>query len=181
VAPEESDPNKRKIPVVEADYIPPSVRVSAVPRARGSSRRQLLAYLMVAPVVAGVAGAAIAYKRYRSSGAVGHIEVNANPPDAVIFLDGKQVADRSPASLAVKAGTYELDIQRPGFVGINRQVTVDGDEIVAVSVALAVAPTAPRPPPAAHRRPPKLPAKIDGVVYLDLGSKTAQTPDAAAR
>jgi hypothetical protein len=45
-----------------------------------------------------------------------------------------------------------------------------------------VAPPAakPPPPPSAHHPHPKLPARLDGVVYVDMGRGTAEKPAAPA-
>jgi hypothetical protein len=173
MASDDGNPKKRPIPFVEADYIPPSV---SLPRAREPQPkpRQIWFYVLVTPLVAGLVAGAIAYNRHRSFGGVGHIEVNVNPTDATVWLDGKQVADHSPASLAVMSGAHDMAIARDGFVPIQQRVDVNAGEIVAVSVALVVAPPSARPKPVRHGpRPAKLPAKLDGVVMIDVGKGTA--------
>lgn len=164
-------------PVVEAEYIPaPSTSIAREPRRAPSGTKTILLYILLAPLVGGITAGAIVYQRHQAKGDLGHIEVSANPPDAVVFLDGQQVADRSPASIAVRQGVYDLAIQRPGFTPIEQKVDVQPGQIVAVSVALVAAPAgelpaAPRP--RAHRPKSKLPARIDGVVYVDVDKGTA--------
>src|SRR4051812_38866677 len=93
-----------RVPVVEAEYIaPPSVSLSPPPRQEGrapSGTRTILLYILLAPLVGGVTAGAVVYQRHQARGDLGHIEVSVNPPDATVFLDGRQVADRSPASIA---------------------------------------------------------------------------------
>jgi hypothetical protein len=167
----------RRAPMVEAEYIPaPSVSIPREARRAPSGTRTILLYILLAPLVGGITAGAVVYQRYQSKGDLGHIEVNANPPDSTVFLDGQQVADRSPASIAVRQGVYNLAIQRPGFTPIEQKVDVSPGQIVAVSVALVVAPPAERSQaaPRAHRPKSKLPPKLDGVVYVDMGKGSTQ-------
>jgi len=181
MASDRTDSERGGARVVEAEYIPASVRPAGDRPPRPARRgTPLWAYLLVAPVVGGIAAGAIAINRQWSSGGIGHIEVNANPPDARVWLDGKQVAERSPASLTVHTGVHDLVIARDGFNPIEQRVDVKADEIVAVSVALVVAaPPAHAAPAPVHHHRPKLPAKLDGVVYVDMGKHAPAEPAAA--
>jgi hypothetical protein len=172
---ERPESNKGALPLIQAEYIPSGAGQTGAARPPTRSR-SIWAYLLVAPVVGGIVAGAIALDRGRPFGGMGHIEVSVNPPDARVWLDGKLVAGRSPASLAVPTGVHNLTLSRDGFVPIAQKVDVAADQIVAVSVALVAAPPAPRPPaPQVHHRP-KLPPKLDGVVYVDMGTPASDRP-----
>ncbi len=67
---------------------------------------------------------------------VGTLAVSSDPVDATVKVDGRE-AGRTPATVPVKAGTYEIEIGRPGWTTEKRTVTVAAraSEVVAVTLS----------------------------------------------
>jgi hypothetical protein len=82
---------------------------------------------------------------------IGFLSVSVKPPDAVLYLDQRRIGQGSLTQHPVLEGTYQLRVERPGYVPWQRIVTVKGGrltdvepiELQRVSSVLFVA-TAPR-------------------------------------
>ena len=67
--------------------------------------------------------------------ATGTLSVSSNPPGAAIFLNGKELRQKTPAVLTLAAGTYHVEIVRDGR-SVPRDVTVVSGEMHSLDLTL---------------------------------------------
>ncbi len=130
-----------------------------------------------------VVGAAVAvgamifgFARHAIVHAPGRIEIETEPVEAEIYVDGQKMADRSPMFLDASPGSYSVLVRSPGYLPLQRVLAMrPGAQDVAPFVLTALsepkAPPAPRPRAlvsggAAHKKP-AAPA-VDGVTFIDF-------------
>jgi hypothetical protein len=122
---------------------PPSVPVGPVSEqfrmsdpavTRGHRRRKRL---MVVGLVAAVVAAVGAIQLVRTT-APGQVEVNVQPRDALLEVDGRIIQGRPP--LSMPRGKHRITASRPGYVSETREVDVDPSERRWIGFALAVSP-----------------------------------------
>jgi len=118
--------------------------------------------------------------------APGRIEIETEPIEAEIFIDGQKMADRSPMFLDASPGHYRLVVRSPGYVPVER--VLEMKPRAQDVVALVLVPTSPpkvvaSPPPrqrgTAAAVAPSAPRKkagtpsVDGVTFIDFKQSAA--------
>ena len=73
--------------------------------------------------------------------ALGRLRVQADPPDAAVYLDGEYLGlgaelGRIHGALAVGTGTHRLEAVRPGFVSASFVIEVGDSDIAKVEITL---------------------------------------------
>ena len=73
---------------------------------------------------------------------VARIEVQVEPADATLTLEGHPVTRNSEGQIVVDAGSHELLAEAPGYESATRTLTTDGGETLRMTIALRpIAPT----------------------------------------
>jgi serine/threonine protein kinase len=67
--------------------------------------------------------------------AIGTLTVSSNPAGASIFLNGKELREKTPAVLSLPAGTYHVEIERDGK-RLGKNVTVATGEMHSLDLSL---------------------------------------------
>jgi hypothetical protein len=67
--------------------------------------------------------------------AIGTLTVSSNPAGASIFLNGKELREKTPAVLSLPAGTYHVEIERDGK-RLAKDVTVATGEMHSLDLSL---------------------------------------------
>jgi tRNA A-37 threonylcarbamoyl transferase component Bud32 len=164
-------------------------------RSRVVMPRERSRFATRAPLVLGalvLAGAVVfAVGRRAIQNAPGRIEIETEPLEAEIFIDGQKMADRSPMFLDASPGHYRLLVRSPGYAPVERVLEMKprAQDVVALALVPLPQPKAaaprpasrPRPSAAASAAPPaaKKPAgpSVDGVTFIDFKkSAAAQRP-----
>jgi serine/threonine-protein kinase len=175
--PEEKPARARpKTPIALA--VPSSLRQHAQLGGAPARRRSRLPLLVGAAIV--LACAIFAFARHALLHAPGRIEIETEPLEAEIFVDGQKVADRSPMFLDASPGSYRVVVRSPGYEAQERVLVMkpgaqDVAPFVLKALAAPPAPAAPRarasagsagaPAAAAPRR--KMPS-VNGVTFIDF-------------
>ena len=71
----------------------------------------------------------------------GFLSFSVEPRDAVVYLDGEFLAEggelaRLHGALAVAAGDHRVQVVRPGYRSMTRDVTVEADRTAALELRL---------------------------------------------
>jgi tRNA A-37 threonylcarbamoyl transferase component Bud32 len=141
-------------------------------------------FALGAVVLAGAVVFAVGRRVVQS--APGRIEIETEPIEAEIFIDGQKMADRSPMFLDASPGRYRLVVRSPGYLPIERvlEMKPGAQDVVALVLvptsppkAAAAPPPSPRARPAAAVAPPPrkkaaAPA-VDGVTFIDFKQSAA--------
>jgi tRNA A-37 threonylcarbamoyl transferase component Bud32 len=145
------------------------------------------------PLVVGavlVVGASVsAFARHAIQHAPGRIEIDTEPLDAEIYIDGQKMADRSPMFLDASPGPYTVLVRSPGFEPLTRVLEMkargqDRALFALVPLPQPKAPPPPRPRPAVSavgggvtiapgRRRNAAPA-LNGVTFIDFKKSASQ-------
>ena len=146
---------------------------AAMSKARAPWRSRL-PLVMGAAIVLG--GAVVGYARHAVLQAPGRIEIETEPLEAEIYVDGQKMADRSPMFLDASPGSYTVLVRSPGYAPLQRVLEMkpraqDVAPFVLTPLAQpkAAAATPPRPRSsglAAHKKP-AAPA-VNGVTFIDF-------------
>jgi len=95
---------------------------------------------------------------------VGSLDVQVDPPDAEIWIDGRQVGRAPlPRAIFVSPGEHDLQVQREGYERVNLRVEVQSREQVSRQIHLERSTTTPTPhvpplaPTSASAPPPPQP------------------------
>ena len=95
---------------------PSSLRSRAVmPRER---RRSRLPFVAIGAAI--VAAAIFVFARHAIEHAPGRIEIETEPLEAEIYVDGQKMADRSPMFLDASPGSYTVLVRSPGYAPLQR-------------------------------------------------------------
>ena len=144
---------------------------AAMPKARARWRSRL-PLVMGAAIVLG--GAAFGYARHALLQAPGRIEIETEPLEAEIYVDGQKMADRSPMFLDASPGSYTVLVRSPGYAPLQRVLEMKPraqDVAPFVLTPLAQAKAAPTPRPRssglAARKKPAAHA-VNGVTFIDF-------------
>jgi hypothetical protein len=183
--PEEKPARARpKTPIALA--VPSQLRQHAQLRGAPARRRSRVPLLVGAAIV--LAGAIFAFARHALLHAPGRIEIETEPLEAEIFIDGQKVADRSPMFLDASPGSYRVVVRSPGYEAQERVLVMKpGAQDIAPFVLNATAPPpAPVAAPRARassagtaaaapatRRKGALPA-VNGVTFIDFKKSAAE-------
>jgi hypothetical protein len=139
------------------------------------------------PILLGAAvlvGAIVfAVGRHAMQNAPGRIEIETEPTEAEIYIDGQKMADRSPMFLDASPGTYRLVVRSPGYAPVERVLEMKprGQDVVALALVPLgqpkVATPSPHRPrasaaPAPRSKAPAAPA-VDGVTFIDFKKSSA--------
>jgi serine/threonine protein kinase len=141
------------------------------------------------PIILGAAvlvGAVVfAVGRHALQNAPGRIEIETEPTEAEIYIDGQKMADRSPMFLDASPGTYRLVVRSPGYEPVERvlQMKPRAQDVVALALVplpqpKVTSPPAPRPrssasaAAASRHKAPEAPA-IDNVTFIDFKKASA--------
>jgi serine/threonine protein kinase len=142
-----------------------------------------------APVFAGAAifaGAVIfAVGRRALEHAPGRIEIETEPVEAEIYVDGQKMADRSPLFLDASPGSYKVLVRSTGYEPQERvlQMRARAQDVAAFVLAPLPQPKAPPPPrpravastgAAAARKSAPAAATINGVTFIDFKKAAAE-------
>jgi serine/threonine-protein kinase len=161
-------PAAKRLP--SGTHVPLRAR-AALPKERARWRSRL-------PLVVGAAivlgAAAFAYARHAVLRAPGRIEIETEPLEAEIYVDGQKMADRSPMFLDASPGSYTVLVRSPGYEPLQRVLEMkpraqDVAPFVLIPLAQPKAALAPRPRSsgvAAHKKP-AAPA-VNGVTFIDF-------------
>ncbi|HVU49991.1 MAG TPA: serine/threonine-protein kinase, partial [Polyangia bacterium] len=95
------------------------------------------AAVLVGAVVFGVG-------RHALENAPGRIEIETEPTEAEIYIDGQKMADRSPMFLDASPGTYKLVVRSPGYEPVERvlQMKPRAQDVVALALVPLAQPKA---------------------------------------
>jgi serine/threonine protein kinase len=157
--------------------------------AREEQRRSKLPLLLVALIVGGVVATGLGRQALKH--APGRIEIETEPLEAEIWVDGQKMADRSPMFLDASPGSYTVVVRSPGYAPQQRvlEMRPRAQDVAAFVLTplsppqeAAARPATPRARPsavasggaaaAAHKRPPAA-STIDGVTFIDFKKASA--------
>jgi tRNA A-37 threonylcarbamoyl transferase component Bud32 len=162
----------------------PSLRARAVmPKERRRSARWPLVLVGVVLVVAVI----FTVGRRAVLNAPGRIEIETEPIEAEIYIDGQKMADRSPMFLDATPGQYRLVVRSPGYLPVERVLEMKprAQDVVALVLVPTSPPkvAAPPPPPprprpsgvaaAPRSRKPAAVPGVDGVTFIDFKQSAA--------
>jgi serine/threonine-protein kinase len=71
----------------------------------------------------------------RAEGAA-QVEIKTDPKGAQILINGSQFGKTTPVVLQMKAGNYDITLQKQGYQPIHKSVTVTGDQKLRISETL---------------------------------------------
>jgi tRNA A-37 threonylcarbamoyl transferase component Bud32 len=142
-----------------------------------------------APLIVGAAilvGAVVfLVGRHAVQHAPGRIEIETEPLEAEIFVDGQKMADRSPMFLDASPGSYKVLVRSPGYETQERVLVMKAGAQDVAAFALKALPmpkAPPRPRPSAvasgaaaapHKKPQPAGAAVDGVTFIDFKKAAA--------
>jgi tRNA A-37 threonylcarbamoyl transferase component Bud32 len=181
------------IEALPAPAVEPAPKPAAAPGPRSrlvmpSERRRSWAPLVVGAAI--LAGAAVfALARHALRHAPGRIEIETEPIEAEIFVDGQKMADRSPMFLDASPGSYRVLVRSPGYEPQERVLVMKARAQDVAAFALTALPQSKAPPPprprpsagangggaaaaAARKRPAA--STIDGVTFIDFKKAAAE-------
>jgi hypothetical protein len=175
-APAPARPKKTSGPLPTASSLRSRVVMPKEKRGFGARKMMILgAAVLVGAVVLTVA-------RHAMQNAPGRIEIETEPTEAEIYIDGQKMADRSPMFLDASPGTYRLVVRSPGYAPVERVLEMKprGQDVVALALVPVAQPKADTPPrrprpsaaPAARSKAPAAPA-VDGVTFIDFKKSSA--------
>jgi serine/threonine protein kinase len=139
--------------------------------------------LVAAAVVVGAC--AIAFARHAVLHAPGRIEIETEPLEAEIFVDGQKMADRSPMFLDASPGSYTVLVRSPGFEPQERVLEMKPHAQEVVPFVLTPLPQA-KAPPGPRARPgafasgggaaarKKAAPALNGVTFIDFKKAAAE-------
>jgi len=120
------------------------------------------------PLIVGavlVVGASVsAFARHAIQHAPGRIEIDTEPVDAEIYIDGQKMADRSPMFLDASPGPYAVLVRSPGFEPLTRVLEMKARAQDRALFALVPLPQ-PKAPPSPPRARPAVSAVGGGVTF----------------
>jgi tRNA A-37 threonylcarbamoyl transferase component Bud32 len=158
-------------------------------RALQDRRRSPLPFVLGGLVLAGAIALVLGRKALQH--APGRIEIETQPIEAEIWVDGQKMADRSPMFLDASPGAYTVVVRSPGYEPQQRVVVMKPSaQDVAAFVLRPLAPPkdAPASPPArtrasvasggaaatsATRKRAPAAATVDGVTFIDFKQAAA--------
>ena len=117
--------------------------------------------------------------------APGRIEIETEPVEAEIYVDGQKMADRSPMFLDASPGSYKVLVRSAGYEPQERvlQMKARAQDVEAFVLAPKPPPKAPTPPrpravartgAAAARTTAPAAATINGVTFIDFKKAAAE-------
>ncbi len=107
--------------------------------------------------------------------------MRSTPSNADVFLEGERRGVTPKNLLGLPYGTYTIRVTRPGYVGQERQITIDArHRDVRVAVRLARVNPAPRPAPA-PRTPPRTGPAVNPTAVVVATSISVETRPPGAR
>jgi len=178
-APAPARPKKTSGPLPTASSL--RSRIVMPREKRGRSARGLIVLGAAVLVFAVV----FAVGRHAVQNAPGRIEIETEPTEAEIYIDGQKMADRSPMFLDASPGTYRLVVRSPGYAPVERVLEMKprGQDVVALALVplgqpkvATPSPRRPRPSasaaPAPRSKAPAAPA-VDGVTFIDFKKSSA--------
>jgi serine/threonine-protein kinase len=161
---------------------PPGTRI-VMPKEQPAWRAKLPLILAAALVVG---GGVFAFARHAMLHAPGRIEIETEPVEAEIYVDGQKMADRSPMFLDASPGSYKVVVRSAGYDALERVLVMKpGAQDIAAFVLTPL--PQPKAPPPARPRPvassaagPAAPHKksatsgVDGVTFIDFKRAAAE-------
>ncbi len=130
--PETGHASQKAPPAESNSKAPKPVGTERQPEGRANRKPALLPLLGIALALLLVGGA----WWFLAPTATSVLRVDSEPPGAVIFLDGVQTSEETPALLeGITAGWHDLRLEHAGYAAAERRVQANGER-VRLSVAL---------------------------------------------
>ena len=64
------------------------------------------------------------------------VQVSTNPKGASIYVDGTQLAKKTPSKISLPPGDYQVELKLEGYNPVTRKVTVEKDTPLTINEAL---------------------------------------------